>query len=180
MPRSFDDHPGPKSRDGDPETSISAMGSPPASVSPRVTVWRTANSPFNHSCRALLNSRATAPALWHLPVLRKHSGGSKCEVRRSEKSANEIEDQTQGEGKNQHGNNRNINVHALAFVLNVSRQPPKPLQAWLRCPRGPGDGCEFGAPDHRPAVGRDNLLSSDAAGGAGAAPREVLRRPPED
>ena len=49
--------------------------------------------------------------------------------KKSEKSTNQIEDQTEGQGDNQHGNDWNVDLNTLAFIVNVAWQLSKPIES---------------------------------------------------
>jgi hypothetical protein len=47
----------------------------------------------------------------------------------SEKPADQVEDQAQRQRHQQHRNDGNVNLHTLAFIMNIAGQPPKPVES---------------------------------------------------
>src|SRR5512132_2889394 len=62
---------------------------------------------------------------------RKATGGDRqeCLSYLSEKPADQVEDQTQRQRHQHHRNDGNVKLHALAFIMNVTGQLPKPAES---------------------------------------------------
>ena len=84
----------------------------PSAVAPDARV----NFEADHFRRAMLNPGSGATALGSVMV-------------QLEKPSQQIEDQAQRERHQQHRNNRDIDLRAFAFVVDVARQFSKPVQS---------------------------------------------------